>query len=135
MVSVESDPAWHRIVLQQLKDSDLRNVDLRLCPLEHSDSELWHRTYNPMPQYVAAATSFADASLDFCLVDGQYREACVAAAAPKLKPGGLLVLDNMNWRPLEHWAVPPEFRLISAGTNAKTQTGVFVRTLAASGLP
>jgi predicted O-methyltransferase YrrM len=129
LVSVEADLGWHQIVTEQLQRANISNVDLRLCPLEHGINDLWHRTYNPTPKYVAAANSFEDASLDFCLVDGQYREACIAAVASKLKPGGLLVLDNLNWHSLEHWAIPEEFRLISADANAKTQTGVFVRTL------
>jgi len=128
LLSVEENPDWHRNIVAMLKSAGLDNVDIRLLALEHDQDNLWRARYEPMPAYVAVADEFADRSLDFCLIDGSYREACIAAAAPKLKPGGLMVLDNMNWRPLEHWAVPPEFRLISAGKNVKTQTGVFVKT-------
>lgn len=129
LLSVEENPGWHGNVVAMLNAARLDNVDIRLLGVEHDQDNLWRARYEPMPAYVAVADEFADRSLDFCLIDGSYREACIVAAAPKLKPGGLMVLDNMNWRSLEHWAVPPEFRLVSAGKNVKTQTGVFVKTV------
>jgi hypothetical protein len=128
LTSIEHDALWHAKVARMLEEQALKNVDLRLHPVEHPETELWHGRYDPMPAYVAAADLFPDGGLDFCLVDGAYREACITAIAPKLACGGLLILDNMNWRPMEHWAIPPAFRLISAGENVKTQTGVFVKT-------
>lgn len=47
--------------------------------------------------YVNEIKSLEDESLDFCLVDGLYRGYCALAAIPKVKPGGLLVIDNVNW--------------------------------------
>lgn len=38
-----------------------------------------------------------DASLNLVLVDGAYRDHCARYALPKLAPGGLLVIDNVNW--------------------------------------
>jgi predicted O-methyltransferase YrrM len=35
-----------------------------------------------------------DESLDFCLIDGRARDLCASAAVPKIKPGGLLIIDN-----------------------------------------
>lgn len=124
LTSVEHDRVWYERVKMLVANTG--NVDLLLRPVEH---EILCRTdYAPMPAYVAVADRFADESLDFCLIDGSYREACVHVAAPKLKVGGMMVLDNMNWHPIEHWRIPESFRLLSAARNVKTQTGVFIKT-------
>lgn len=46
--------------------------------------------------YVQVANEFATESLDFCLVDGVARDHCALASLDKLKPGGLLIVDNIN---------------------------------------
>lgn len=44
--------------------------------------------------YVAAIRDFPDASFDAVVVDGRKRVRCVQQSIPKVKPGGLLVLDD-----------------------------------------
>ena len=44
-----------------------------------------------------AVDEFGARSLDFALVDGMYRSACTLAVVPRLKPGGLIIVDNVNW--------------------------------------
>ena len=46
--------------------------------------------------YLEPALTQPDGSLDFVLVDGMIRAACMWVGLSKLKPGGLLVLDNAN---------------------------------------
>ena len=46
--------------------------------------------------YARVADGFADASLDFVVVDGQMRLRCIERAIDKVKPGGLVVLDGAN---------------------------------------
>ena len=82
LVSVEHDEAYCRQVQAALEKKGLRNVDLRFHPAE--------------PDYVAVADTLPPARLDFVLVDGQARDLCALAALPRLKPGGLLVVDNSN---------------------------------------
>jgi predicted O-methyltransferase YrrM len=47
--------------------------------------------------YARTALGFADASLDFALVDGHYRDYSAKFILPKLRPGGMLIIDNVNW--------------------------------------
>jgi predicted O-methyltransferase YrrM len=47
--------------------------------------------------YVAVTDQIADNSLDFALVDGMGRDKCALRLRQKLKPGGILILDNANW--------------------------------------
>ena len=44
--------------------------------------------------YVHEFDRFADRSLDFVLIDGMYRGHCAIRAMSKVKPGGLIVIDN-----------------------------------------
>jgi hypothetical protein len=46
--------------------------------------------------YVQAILTTEDSSFDIVVVDGQARNACCKAAAERLRPGGLLVLDNSD---------------------------------------
>ena len=46
---------------------------------------------------VRAAYEFGDETLDYALVDSAPRGCLCDGVAPKLKRGGLLILDNANW--------------------------------------
>jgi predicted O-methyltransferase YrrM len=85
LVSVEHDASWHARISRDLKRLGLSNVDYRLASAQS--------TANP---YVGIVTEFPDEHFDFVLVDGERRSECLEAAIPKLKPGGLLVLDNAD---------------------------------------
>lgn len=44
--------------------------------------------------YAQAINAYPDAHFDIVLIDGRSRASCLSLSVPKLKPGGLLVLDN-----------------------------------------
>jgi hypothetical protein len=46
--------------------------------------------------YVAVAEDFADGSLDLVIVDGRARVDCVRRAMAKVRPGGVLLLDDTD---------------------------------------
>lgn len=90
LISVEHDPRWAARVQRLVHDRHLSDkVDLVLE--EDGESE------RQDSRYVAVAATLADESLDFCLVDGMARDHCLLQVLGKLKPGGLLVIDNVNW--------------------------------------
>lgn len=80
LTSLESHPDWHQTVSQQVKSQN----NVRLLLIEDSEA------------YVQAIEEIADTSLDFALIDGPNRDACALAVLPKLKPRGLLVVDNID---------------------------------------
>jgi predicted O-methyltransferase YrrM len=67
-----------------LRQANVGNVDLQLKSLEGAEHSDYVRTVEAMPTE----------SLDFVLVDGRLRGWCMLSALEKLKPGGLLILDN-----------------------------------------
>ena len=90
LTSVETNAGWHQKVTSQLKERGIGNVRYTLIaednPSECGDGE-----------YARTALAFPDASLDFALVDGYYRDYSAKYIMPKLKPGGILIIDNINW--------------------------------------
>src|SRR4051812_15554973 len=92
MTSVENSAEYHAIVTRTLADKGLAaKVDYRLVPCELEELE-----EPPTHPYAEVAREFPDGSLDFAMVDGMIRETCMRAVMPKIKPGGLLILDNAN---------------------------------------
>ncbi len=84
LTSVENDPVWHAKVEAMLRENSAANVTLLLRTNE--------------AEYAGAADGIAPESLDFALVDGGIaRHLCALRALPLLKPGSLLVVDNINW--------------------------------------
>jgi hypothetical protein len=82
LVAVEHDPLWHRKMQTMLAEKGISgNVELRLAP----DDE-----------YVTQIKAFADESIDFILVDGIETAQALAASMPKLKHGGMLVVNGAH---------------------------------------
>jgi predicted O-methyltransferase YrrM len=117
LTSIEHDPVWYRAVKDMLETHGMDNVRYLLVPLDHDPSEPQLPRYKQSPRYVAVSEEFADGELDFVVVDGHYRQACIAAATRKLKPGALLVVDNTNWLPRHKWGVPTDWALVHRSTN------------------
>ena len=103
VISVEHDRKWHELVDKALTyrgfngGCDLRHVSYDKVLTINSDQ---FQSSQPMykgktfEQYVTAIDEFADEYFDIVFVDGRARSACVTRATPKIKPGGLLVVDN-----------------------------------------
>jgi hypothetical protein len=125
LVTVEHDPAWRSRVEASLERRSVHNVDIRVIPLEHPESEPTVPVYDPVPQYVSFVEEFPDEHFSFVEVDGHYRQACVRAGLGKLKRGGLLLVDDTNWIPLEEWGVPATWPLIHQSTKIDTVTSVW----------
>lgn len=88
LVSVEHDPAWAKRVKGHLAERGLAaKVDLHLC----------ERTAAGTPaSYVETVAIQPPGSLDFVLIDGKNRDRCALAALSKLKPGGLMIVDDVH---------------------------------------
>jgi predicted O-methyltransferase YrrM len=118
LTSVEHDNEWHATVSARLKERGLDNVEYILAledqPMERGGDSAYART----------ALGFADDSLDFALVDGHYRDYSAKFILPKLRPGGMLIIDNVNWYlPCESKA--PNSRTAQTGPATKVWTEVW----------
>jgi len=90
LTSVEHDEEWYAVVGARLKRQGVDNVDYLFAPKDVPS------TRGGESEYAGVLRHFAAESLDFVLVDGVYRDACARAALDRLRPGGLLVVDNVE---------------------------------------
>lgn len=80
--SVEDNAEWFAMVKKAVGDSPGISLSFETVKEE----------------YVGKIDAFPG-QFDVVVVDGSHRKACIAAAVPKLKSGGLLIVDNTDW----HW--------------------------------
>lgn len=101
MTTVEDDQDWFVRLEMHIPDADLRLV--RPAPGVNADPD------GPRDAYVHAIDTEPDRSFDLVIVDGQDRHDCVLAAMPKVRSGGMLLLDDSQWSD----TVPPSRRDVS----------------------
>ncbi|MBX2954892.1 MAG: class I SAM-dependent methyltransferase [Cyclobacteriaceae bacterium] len=107
LVSLEHDQQWFAHIEAELKKKKLGNVHyVHILPANDASKTIGYPKNN-YENYVMPATpatcytayysyidQYPDASFDFIIVDGRARVECAQHAIPKLKPGGMLILDN-----------------------------------------
>ncbi len=104
VVSVEHD----KIFFQQMKDaladkceykliepepSALINVKSHESPESYKSSDFENHSFEA---YVRAIDIYPNDYFDLVVIDGRARPACIKHAVPKIKRGGILVLDNSD---------------------------------------
>ncbi|MDQ7908205.1 class I SAM-dependent methyltransferase [Phytohabitans sp. ZYX-F-186] len=108
LTSVDDDARWYGKVADELRARRVGNVD-HVFAARDVAAERGERS-----EYARTVLRFADASLDFVLVDGAYRDACALLSLAKLRPGGLLIVDNVG-RFLPSASRSPEARACPRG--------------------
>lgn len=109
LTSVEHNDQWFRIVSKELSERGLTNVDYQCIPPRPEPSpdntEIIFPVRHPPFQtrreyadYFSFVTSFPEKHFDFMLIDGRARVECSLNALPRLKEGGIFVLDNSDRR-------------------------------------
>lgn len=79
VTTIEHDPAWYESLAAVAPDT------VRFVAADESFDE-----------YVATVSAEPDNSLDLVIIDGRERVRCGLSAAPKVKPGGMLLLDDSD---------------------------------------
>lgn len=109
ITTVEHDRSWHALLQERLRERCGAKSTVLLVEPEQEEATVrapaepvvWYssaRAAGSFERYVRAIDGVPDASLDLVVVDGRSRVACVLHAASKLRPGGLLMLDD-SYRP------------------------------------
>jgi len=91
LTSVETNPVWHEKVSTELQSLQFSHVRCLLIPEDVEESR-GHES-----AYIQVFQQFEKLSLDFVLVDGSYRADCAITCSDYIRPGGFLILDNVNW--------------------------------------
>lgn len=119
--SIEHDEDWYQQMLKELADRNIKNTQY-IAAFPETDSSFESKDFR-RPQdcisksrkyvnmkfdtYVKTIESFPDSSFDIIVVDGRARNSCIYYSVPKLKTGGLLVVDNTE---REYYLKPFEFK-------------------------
>ena len=82
LTSFENNKKWFTKVKNQIDQNSLNNIFLKLLIDEKN--------------CIDEIDSIDDCSIDFCLVDGPYRDTCTLEIIPKLKKNAFLIIDNVN---------------------------------------
>ncbi len=110
--SVDHDQEWYKITKQSLADGQIKNVDYKLLegvpdkdfnkknPLDPTSNLSARREFRGLSfdAYVNSIDEFDDQYFDLVVVDGRARQSCILHAVPKIKKGGILLLDNADRR-------------------------------------
>lgn len=112
LTSIEHIPDWYSKVEAMLSQARAAHVDLRLEELPTEavafGDAFWEET-----SYTMAAEGCADESLDLVVIDGACRMPCAWRVLSKIKPGGLLLIDDtLHLGSLEAWRIPKEWALV-----------------------
>ncbi|MFF2451825.1 O-methyltransferase [Isoptericola sp. NPDC058082] len=81
VVTAEHDPEWHALLTERTRQfAGVTVLDLDMSP--------------GLDDYVASIDAFPDGFFDLVVVDGRERVRCFHHALPKVRPGGVLILDD-----------------------------------------
>ena len=104
-ITIDHDPEWYRITEQALEYNEVWEfADLKLIEPEDGEVEGYLSAFSEeykgknFERYVKSIDIHGKNTFDLVMVDGRSRSACLRHAAPKVKSGGLLVLDDSNRR-------------------------------------
>ena len=137
LTSVEHNEEWFKIVKTKLKQQGINNVDYHFIPsskAEQNSDYTFYKDYQLTAKdlvirkdyhdYFSFVSTFNNEHFDFIIVDGRARVECCLNAIPKLKPGGLFVLDNSDRNRYK-----PVFRVLENWKSITTTTGLFDTTI------
>jgi hypothetical protein len=91
VVSVEHDPRWHEKVRKMIDKHNL-NTKIQLVLVDEIDEERGVGA----DKYIKPMLKIKDNCLDYCFIDGLFRDDCILMAIKKLKSNGVLIIDNVD---------------------------------------
>lgn len=120
ITSVEGRRAWFEEVSRSLVREGLRQK-VELCLAEVSSEHCFSAA--EIERYAGVIDRFADHSLDFVVVDGHFRDACLMRVGNKLRAGGLLIIDNSEL------VSPHQIEAFQAGSRQSWNNGIWETTV------
>lgn len=102
ILSAEHDRAWFDRVQGELREQGLDPTSVRLLSPDPADRP--HET-----PYVRLIDEIPAGDLDVCFIDGEHRGACANEVVPKLRSGGMLIIDDAHGV-LDHPTTSPHSR-------------------------
>ena len=101
IVAVEHDPSWLASVRRAVESAGIRNCTLLVREPAPGPARLGtdygsSAHDGSFERYVTTIDDYPDGAFDLVIVDGRSRRACIAHAMPKVRTGGMLLLDDSD---------------------------------------
>jgi len=106
VIAIEADAEWAARVRRRCPEVEVRLIPGATSGRLRSEPQLRDRGQHFFDEYVATIDRVDSAGFDVVVVDGICRTACAQRAAERVKPGGLVVLDDTNFDFLRPAAEP-----------------------------
>lgn len=88
LISIEHDAKWANRVTDWLTERALsEKVDVTLCEQGPDGTPR---------SYVDTILKLPESSLDFALIDSKKRDSCALAVLPRIKSGGIIIVDDVH---------------------------------------
>jgi predicted O-methyltransferase YrrM len=113
LTSIEHDPDWVTKVNSRCPTANVRAIPGTASGQLRSEPQVMDMGQHFFDDYVAAIDSFEDNSFDIVIVDGVCRMDCVRRGAPKVKPGGVLIVDDTDNRFFAAQGLLPGWRSVT----------------------
>ena len=97
VTSIESDSKWAERVSRRCSSADVRYIPGADTGTLRSEPQLDDEGRHFFDAYVSAIDDVAPRSLDIVVIDGICRVQCARRTSDKVKPNGMVVLDDTNW--------------------------------------
>lgn len=143
VVTVEHDPEWFQAVTGYAEGKGMKMQGLFLVepergqfasgdvsdPSKYCSADPPHAA-NTFKAYASLIDNYLEDYFDLVIVDGRSRPSCLVHAMPRIRVGGLLVLDNAEREYyLRHVSVDPVcFELLESCCGALVATNIFTQT-------
>jgi hypothetical protein len=151
VVSIEHDKKWFELVSKTVDQKKVQGWDGHLIEAERVENYRKNELNGSNPyhyystdenflnctfkNYASYIDKFPDKYFDLILVDGRSRPSCLFHSVPKIKQGGLLILDNAerkyylsnNIIDREEFALKISLNGALVSTNQFTQTNIYIK--------
>jgi precorrin-6B methylase 2 len=132
LVSIEHDKNWFEQIKKTLQKENIKNVDYRYVsknkkPSYYDLPDIFREKHGipkfhvrrEFESYYNIVREFPENHFDFILIDGRARVECAINSIDKLKPNGILVLDNS-----ERKRYKPIMKILKEWPAVDTTTGL-----------
>lgn len=106
VTAIESEREWAERVREHCPTADVRFIPGVDTGTFQSEPQLRDHGLHYFDEYVSAISDFPADSFDVIVIDGICRKECARLAAEKVKRGGIVVLDDTNFKFLRSAAEP-----------------------------
>jgi hypothetical protein len=128
LICIEHHSEWFELISRELSENNIKNIDYIKIPvsvnetkkeIENRYKQAYQKDNEIYVEYYERVSDYPDSYFDFIIIDGRARVECSKRAIPKLKSGGIFILDNS-----ERKRYQPVHKMLNAWKKVNTTSGL-----------